>query len=295
MRPRHRRIPDGRQHAAALTPQMRLKTFITVHDQDIILDSETSGKFSRRLSDYQYVFVGSRDCEKVRRKNVVIARELPDNIEPENFFVDFTAWYAIVRNDLADDAIVSLIQYDTAMTETFEAETVSTAAENPNCILGYIPESTTDENFLRNNMGAAPLTNALKDVYGVSLDEVMKNDVPGSAKRSWPATNNVCMTPGILRAFVDWFEPMIGHIGNQPHAGHAFERSIKIFSQHAGIPIIYLPHVMTHFQVNSHGTQNFENRYENFKFDILTNRTVFPERAKSKASRFLAALKNWRR
>ena len=112
-----------------------IETFITVHDQDIILKNEESQKYSD-LSKYRYVFVGNNDTSKITHlKNVIFAKSYEDNIEHLNYFVDFTSWYLIIKNNLIETDFISLIQYDTDITSTFENGTIESL--NLNSILGY--------------------------------------------------------------------------------------------------------------------------------------------------------------
>ena len=70
-----------------------IETFITVHDQDIIIDYENSNKYSC-LNKYRYLFVGDRDISKIKHlQNVIVGRNLEFNIEKFNYFCDYTSWF----------------------------------------------------------------------------------------------------------------------------------------------------------------------------------------------------------
>ena len=71
---------------------------ITIHDQELLLAYEAQKKFSGVGTPLTYMFVGSGPADKISTiPNVIIARNLPNNIEDHKYLVDFTSWYALVR------------------------------------------------------------------------------------------------------------------------------------------------------------------------------------------------------
>jgi hypothetical protein len=232
-----------------------IETFITVHDQDIILKNEESQKYSN-LSKYRYVFVGNNDFSKIKHlKNVIFAKNYEDNIEHLNYFVDFTSWYLIVKNNLINTDIVSLIQYDTDITSSFEIDTIKRLSSDLNSILGYVPYPISYCDFLMCNMGAKPLNNSLTNVYNLNIYNIVDNHVKKTSDTLWPSSNNIATTKLILEKFINWFEPVVHDMGNFKHSGHSFERSIKIFSIINNISNQYLNDVLKHHQLDSHKTQ----------------------------------------
>lgn len=232
-----------------------IETFITVHDQDIILKNEESQKYSN-LSKYRYVFVGGNDTSKIRHfDNVLFAKNYEDNIEHLNYFVDYTAWYLIIKNNLIETDVVSLIQYDTDITSTFEIETIKSFNSNFNSILGYVPYPISYCDFLTCNMGAEPLNKSLMSLYNLNIYDVVDKHVKETSDTLWPSSNNIATTKLILEKLVYWFEPVAHEMGNFKHSGHSFERSIKIFSIINNITNPYLNDVLKHYQLDSHKTQ----------------------------------------
>jgi hypothetical protein len=232
-----------------------IETFITVHDQDIILRNEESQKYSN-LSKYRYVFVGDRDTSKITHlDNVIFAKNYKDNIEHLNYFLDFTSWYLITKNSLIETDMISLIQYDTDITPTFEDETIKSLNENLNSILGYAPYPIAFCDFLKCNMGTEPLNISLTNVYNLNLYDVVDEHVKTTSDTLWPSTNNIATTKLILEKLVHWFEPIVHDMGNFKYSGHSFERAIKIFSIVNKINNPYLDSVLTHYQLDSHKTQ----------------------------------------
>lgn len=230
-----------------------IETFITVHDQEIILKYEELQKYSN-LKKYRYVFVGKNDTSKIKNlNNVIFAKDYQDNIEDLNYFVDFTSWYLIVKNSLIETEMVSLIQYDTDITEIFENETVKNLTSNS--ILGYVPYHMSYCDFLTCNMGAEPLSKSLNNVYNLNIYNLVSEHVKNTSDNLWPSSNNIATTKTILEKLVNWFEPIVYDMGNFKYSGHSFERSIKIFSIINNITNLYLDNVLKHYQLDSHKTQ----------------------------------------
>ena len=232
-----------------------IEVFITVHDQDIILKNEESQKYSN-LSKYRYVFVGNNDTSKISHlNNVIFAKNYEDNIEHLNYFVDFTSWYLIIKNNLIETDFISLVQYDTDITSTFENKTIEILNSNLNSILGYVPYPIAYCDFLKCNKGAEPLNNSLTNVYNLNIYDVVDEHVKKTSDALWPSSNNIATTKSILKKLVYWFEPVVHDMGNFKHSGNSFERAIKIFSIINNINNSYLDNVLKHYQLDSHKTQ----------------------------------------
>lgn len=76
--------------------------------------------------------------------------------------------------------------------------------------------------------------------------------------KKWPTTNDVAMHRQTLEDFVRWFTPLAMSMGNEKPVGHAFGRAIKRYSILSGRGNSYLGDVLSHFQMNSHETQDFK-------------------------------------
>lgn len=232
-----------------------IETFITVHDQDIVLKNEESQKYAN-LTKYRYVFVGNNDVSKITHlDNVIFAKNYEDNIEHLNYFLDFTSWYLIIKNDLIKTDFVSLIQYDTDIKNSFEIETINNLNSTPNSIIGYVPYPMAYCDFLDCCKGTELLDNSLTNVYNLKVYDVVDEHIRKTSDTLWPSSNNIATTKSILEKLVNWFEPMVYDMGNLKYSGHAFERVIKIFSIINNIENSYVNDVLIHHQMDSHKTQ----------------------------------------
>lgn len=239
-----------------------LETFITIHDQELLLESENTNKY-KHISNYKYIFVGMRDTSKIDHLvNVIIAKNLPRNIEQHRYLVDYTAWYALVKNKLITKPYVSLIQYDTFVSSDFEKETLRALENNPDQFLGYVPYSMLSKDFLANNMGAGPLSIVLNTIYHVDIYNLISDYIKKTNDTLWQSSNNVATSSANLINFIEWFEPLITDIVKYKGCGHSFERSIKIFSIINHQKNDYLPGVLKHQQLDSHATQHNSPEYK---------------------------------
>ena len=77
------------------------------------------------------LFVGLNTLNKTIYPDVIIVRDLQDNIEYEKSLLTFTAWYAIIKNDLfKDDEHLCLLEYDVKLSENFKEALASLLQNN---------------------------------------------------------------------------------------------------------------------------------------------------------------------
>jgi hypothetical protein len=219
---------------------MTTSTFIFVHDQQIVLDYIAANKFSD-LPDVKYCFLGMRPTEQIEHlPNVIIARNLPDNIEHFPNLVAWTGWYALVRNDLIKSDIVNLFEYDVNVLGEWVQPT-----ENTN----YFPYPSTDEIWWNYNG------------IGTVLRYVCDDDFEGV---NVPMTSNYTLKKDTLRLFVRDME--IFYWAKDPQAGHIAERYYSYLSY----PIcVVAPNRLAHLYADSHGTQGRNAGYEYWKEKLL--------------------------
>jgi hypothetical protein len=217
-----------------------------VHNQDIIIAFEQEKKFYMLEGAYTYVFVGAGDYSKLAEiKNLIIARNLEKNIEDYKYLVDYTAWFALINNNIIKASTISLIQYDVSLNEIFLNETLRASEQELPFIIGYKSDKMRSPDFIRKNMGWEPLRKAVKATHGYDpLWPILKAIWLGKDK-NWPCTNNICVSYDTLADFVNWFYPVALEIGNIPAVGHSFERSIKLYALDRQIKTTYLNGIAT--------------------------------------------------
>jgi hypothetical protein len=217
---------------------MTASTFIFVHDQQIVLDYIAAGKFSD-LPDLKYVFLGMRPTEQIEHlPNVIIARDLPDNIEHYPNLVAWTGWYALVRNDLIKTDLVNLFEYDVNVVGEWVQHFEHCA---------YFGHHGTDEVWWN---------------YNGIRSEVQK------FARGFYKQSTIPMTSNYTLCF-DEIADVVNQIGSinktSQQAGHVAERLCSFLLSNRYV----LPNRLTHLYADSHGTQGRGDRYQQIKSKLL--------------------------
>ena len=222
---------------------MTASTFIFVHDQYIVLDYLAAGKFNE-LPDVKYVFLGQRPTDQIEHLvdmgKVIIARNLPDNIEHFPNLVAWTGWYAVVKNGFVTADVVNLFEYDVNIVGEWVQP-----YENTN----YFPYHATDEVWWN-----------FHGIQQMIEDNIYEKRSEFNAVNV-PMTSNYTLEADSLEAFASWSFPYAMH----PQAGHIVERVCSYFFE--GIETN--DKALTHLYADSHGTQGRGDRYQEIKSKLL--------------------------
>ena len=75
--------------------------FIVCHNQEIIID-QLSKNIAQKLPNCKFLLVGDGPIDQLKQydSQVIICRDLSDNIEEHPYLCSFTAWYSVVKNNL---------------------------------------------------------------------------------------------------------------------------------------------------------------------------------------------------
>jgi hypothetical protein len=220
---------------------MKAQTFIFVHDQHIVLDYIEAGKFDQ-LPDVQYVFLGQRPVDLldqfVGEKKVIVARNLPDNIEHYPNLVAWTGWYLIARNGLITADLVNLFEYDVNLL----------GWKQPMASAGYFWHPYADATWWN---------------YNGIKSELRRLEVSVSSD-PLPMTSNYTL-------FADKIYPFINTLMasefdfEHDQAGHIVERYCSAYFQFK----VTAAGGLTHLYADSHGTQGRGDRYQDIKSKLL--------------------------
>ena len=188
------------------------------------------------------LFVGSNTLDQTVYPDVIIVRDLQDNIEYEKSLLTFTAWYAIIKNDLfKDDEHLCLLEYDVKLSENFK-ETLSSLKHLDviSFIKGYEVSYKTD---IKTTILYKFIESKGEKLYNIT---------------DWYSTTNHCIKRTILKDFVDWYYPDYLQIKNAHSKKLAFyhERLFYYYIQLKNLKNVYMEG-LEHFQSNSHGYYGF--------------------------------------
>ncbi len=181
------------------------ETFIFCHDQNIILDYENSGKF-KNLKKYRYVFLGNGDTDKIENNsNIIVARNLPHNIEEYPNINAYTGWYALWKNNLITTPYVNLFEYDVILNPNLE-QTMDKFMYDGQKMIGYIPFPCTNYHFIDNKDWVEELFNAIKQVYKIDLEKTIRLYIKQNPKLAWSTTSNCTMEVSFFNNYIttDW-------------------------------------------------------------------------------------------
>jgi hypothetical protein len=244
---------------------MKIQTFIFVHNQDIILDFIKNNKFNE-LSNLRYVFLGSGDTSKLNRlNNVIIAKNLPYNMEEYPKLTSYTGWYAIWKNNLVKGDYINLFEYDINVDKDLETKIINTLETENIDVFGYIPFNVHHYNFLKHLPWCEKLINSLKSIYNINITEVLSNFPPN---KECSMTSNHTMSKKSFEMYMEWIDKMIKSIRESNLSGHEVERSISVFYLLKNLSYKILVGSLIHYQFDSHQTQGigqekFINNYKN--------------------------------
>jgi len=253
-----------------ITDKNQFQTFIFCHDQDIILQYEESNKFNM-LSDFKYVFLGKRNIDKIIDKpNVIIARNLENNIEHHNELCSFTGWYALWKNGYINSKYINLFEYDVIISEYFEQFLSKLIYEKVNMV-GYIPFPCNNYHFIDNPQWVDTLFKGIKQIYNLDFEKTIRQMMSKNPKMLWSSTSNSTMSIEFFESYMKWFEPMINIVAESKTAGGGHERSMSIFSIFKKIPITLTNGIIKHYQMDSHKHQGHYVDYEKNINELVNN------------------------
>ena len=247
-----------------ITNQDMCETFIFCHDQDIILEYEKSNKF-KNLKKYKYVFVGNRPVDKILNNDkIIIARNLPFNMEEYPGLTSYTGWYALWKNNLITTPYINLFEYDVILNQNIE-QIISKFIYDNHKLIGYVPVPCKNINFINKKEWVEDLFNAIKEYYKIDLERTIRVHMNNSPNMLWSSTSNTTFETSFFKKYMTWFEPLSNLIKESKTAGHAHERSMTFFSILNKYNPILTQGLLTHYQLDSHKTQG---HYVNFESKI---------------------------
>jgi hypothetical protein len=230
---------------------MRIQSFIFCHDQNLILEFISNGKFNH-LPNLKFVFLGTElPVDQIENlENVVICRNLPINIEIYPKFTSFTGWYALWKNNLIDADYINLFEYDVDLSEHF-LQTLNSTLENKPDFIGYRPLQVSMYFIDNVTWIGENIIPAINKHYNIDVHELVE-DWRINGDGHWSSGSNSTFFVGSFYEYMSWFDILIDEIKHTWNSGHAFERSISFFNFIKVKKILYLPGILHHYQKESH-------------------------------------------
>ena len=250
--------------------EKHVKTFIFIHDQDLLLEFERTKKF-KGFNNYKYVFVGNRPIDKLGDiTNVIISRNYEGNLEEYPKLTSFTGWYTLWKHNLIDSEYVNLFEYDINYVDNFGTHTYKFFYEKSDMI-GYIPFPANHMMFVRHKPFINGLYEAIKSVYRIDLKPSLEDAINKGMLTNWSSTSNTTFRKDVFNKYMTWFDPLVNLIKEDANAGHYHERSITLFALLNKKRMDLTSGFIKHFQMDSHKTQGHYVDTENIIEKLKTN------------------------
>jgi hypothetical protein len=217
-----------------------LEIYIVCHDRKSYELFKENNKHID-ISKFKFILVGDYNWDEsfLYDQNNIIANLLLDNIEKHKSLLTFTAWYALIKNNLIKTEYVGIFEYDCIFKrDIFEIE----KDLNKNNLIGFYPVSTTHL-----YLDLIPeFCNLLPFEY---IDVAMK-------ERLWIASTNMILPVNFMGEFVDWYLQFVPEILKFEKHPHYHERGVNIFAAVNGIKGIsekyYEQRYLIHQELRSH-------------------------------------------
>jgi hypothetical protein len=225
-----------------------IQSFIFIHNQDILLECIHTNKFNN-LPNLKYVFLGGGDVSKLKDiSNIIICRDLVDNIEEYPKLTSYTGWYAIWKNKLYDSDYINLFEYDVDLHSDFNSILENNLNSNIK-VIGYVPINIHEGNFIGYNELSGDLKKSILKNYNINAEDFIKQY---SSNTIISITSNHTFEKKTFEHYMEWMECIKEDIKNGPKAGHQVERSIMLFYLTNNIDSGIIPETLFHYQLNSH-------------------------------------------
>ena len=150
-----------------------------------------------KKNNFHIFFVGDKNItdELSNNPRITIARNLPINIEHEKELLTFTAWYAIVKNNLYTEYnYTCILEYDVSFEENFESELIKICEMNMYDCISFL---LFQEYFMLD------IKESVMRYFLEKKGMIFKN----FDDLHWFVTTNHCLKRNILCEFVDWYYP----------------------------------------------------------------------------------------
>lgn len=232
----------------------KISTYIFVHDQQIILDADASQKFNV-LPEPKYVFLGNKPVDKIiSRTDVIIARDLPCNMEQYPKFCSFTGWYVLWKNNLIKSEYVHLFEYDIDIHPEFKQTVESLLQQQPDFI-GYVPKFF-DFFYIHPPEYLAGIDKSIKINYDIDIIEFIDTLRKQKKGQQWSTTSNSTFSLKTFSEYMIWFEKLIDDLKDNTMSGHAHERSISFFYLLHNKKVFLTKDLIKHFILNGQSYAN---------------------------------------
>lgn len=193
------------------------------------------------------IFVGDKPInhEIHNNPNIIIARNLTNNIEHEKKLLTFTAWYLIVKNNLFPDYdFFTILEYDVVLDNNFKQNLDNELISNDYDVISFNHFMSA---FYMNIK--LPVCEHFVQFKNINFMQIYNK----IHQNGWYPTTNQCIKKQVLIDFVNWYYPHYIEIKNRDAQRLSWyhERIFSVFIYHYKLRIKTI-HGLKHLSRDSH-------------------------------------------
>lgn len=237
---------------------MKNQTFVFLHDENLYFNIK---KFFDCFENLKYVFLGEGDTNQIQNfDDVIIARNLPCNIEVHKNLTAYTGWYAVWKNNLVQSDYVNFFEYDVIFKSDIQKFIYDTLYKYPKIkSISYQSISIQDYWFLSSDLVSSPFLDRLQYYYDFNGRQFI-NSFPANIEVG--ITSNQTIEKNVFTSFMKWIEPVMDDLKFDYMAGHYPERCLPLYILKNLFPSVICQGVLHHLRLDSHGTQGIKEEYK---------------------------------
>lgn len=246
-----------------------VSTFIFVHDQEIILDFNNKNRF-KEFQNFKYVFLGDRPTDKIKnQENVIFAKNYEDNLEHYPKLTSYSGWYILWKYKLINTDYVNLFEYDLNYIKGVDKILKPTLNQN-NDFIGYFPMSVDDPVYTKMSQYSKELIDSVYKKENINILDVIKSHKNKDRNLQWSSSSNSTWKTEKFYEFTEWLSNYVEDIVKSDYCGHIHERSLSFYYLINNLKVLNTKNLMTHLQLNSHGTSPLpENRFNQLYNNLI--------------------------
>lgn len=223
-----------------------VEAYVTIHDQDLLLECEASGQFD--AISHTYGFVGPRPVDRIPADvKLVVARDYTPNHEDKPSFYDFTGWHVLAAHDLIDADRIVCLQYDMRISDNEIGARCSSLLDAAPGPIAFTAGHRLADNWML-------LLDGFHRTFDVGMARLGVDQTSWPFFNEWPSTQGMAWRTDEFQAFMMWIEPLFEIWADSVWAGHLMERTVKAWCVTQGVDEQYLGGVMVHENRDCHGT-----------------------------------------
>ncbi len=192
---------------------------------------ELANQCLKKYKDCFVMLVGN-NVSSIRDSRCIKVNKLQDNIEQYNKLLTFTAWYAIIKNNLFPDfEYLCILEYDVSFDKYFFNRLRISVEMKNNGVITFmqLDKEICQKYKIKKSENLLFDLDINFDLFKEFLSNKNINDF--NYPSVWYPSTNHCIRRDILNEFVEWFYPdcLFFYEKDNPKCGYYHERLFSVF------------------------------------------------------------------